>query len=331
MHDARTIDVIVPTYNRSSLLVRAVSSLLEARRPPGLRISVIVVDNRSTDDTRAAVARLAASADLPVHYVFEEKAGSSAARNAGIRFSTAELVGFIDDDERVDAGWFEVIAHAFRDSGLDFIGGPYLGDWEVPPPPWLPNGFPAVLGIVGDRIESVCEFGPGFDGILMGGNAVIRRRIIDEVGLFAIDLGRGPTGLGSGEDEEMFVRLLNRGARGVFLPSLRIYHMIPAHRVQQSYFREWCLHHGRSAGLMERTTPEQVPHILGVPRYRIRHVLEQLMFLAAVTLTGKGKTPRALAAELHVLDFVGFLHGRFLHSNPRGLSRFPQVIPFRSE
>jgi glucosyl-dolichyl phosphate glucuronosyltransferase len=313
MHFVRTLDVIVPTYNRSSLVVRAVNSLLEARRPAELLISVIVVDNRSTDDTRAAIASLVSSADLPIRYVYEEKPGTSAARNAGLRHSDADLVGFIDDDERIDAGWFEAVADAFRDPSLDFIGGPYFGDWDVPPPAWLPDGFPAVLGIVGDRVESVREFGPPYEGILMGGNAVIRRRTMDRVGPFNPVLGRGPTGLGSGEDHEMFVRLLDHGARGKFLPSLRIYHKIPAERVSRSYFRAWCLEHGRSVGIMQRTIPERVPHMLGLPRYRIRHALGHLGVFAASWLTFRGGTPRALAAELHVLDFVGFVRGRLFN------------------
>ena len=52
------LDVVIPTYNRSSLLPKALGSLLNARIPPGLDVRIIAVDNNSTDDTKAVIAQL---------------------------------------------------------------------------------------------------------------------------------------------------------------------------------------------------------------------------------------------------------------------------------
>ncbi len=49
------LDVVIPTYNRSSLLRKALGSLLNARIPPGLEVRIIAVDNNSTDDTKAVI------------------------------------------------------------------------------------------------------------------------------------------------------------------------------------------------------------------------------------------------------------------------------------
>ena len=49
------LDVIIPTYNRASLLPSALNSLLAAKVPPGLEVSITVVDNNSTDNTRTVV------------------------------------------------------------------------------------------------------------------------------------------------------------------------------------------------------------------------------------------------------------------------------------
>lgn len=62
----QTLDVVIATYNRSILLSNALKSLLAATRPKGLSISVTVVDNNSTDNTRAVVKDIAAS-DAPFH------------------------------------------------------------------------------------------------------------------------------------------------------------------------------------------------------------------------------------------------------------------------
>ena len=53
----------------------------------------------------------------------------------------------------------------------------------------------------------------------MGGNAVIRRSMLEKVGPYKTWLGRTDKGLLSGEDEDMYHRLLAAGARGFTYPS----------------------------------------------------------------------------------------------------------------
>ena len=120
------LDVLVPTLNRARSLERTVRSLLQAEVPDGLQVLVSVVDNCSTDETRAVVERLTADNPGRVAYVWERRRGKSRALNTGISRTTGELVGMIDDDEEVDRQWYRVIAQAFRDPGVDFIGGPYI-------------------------------------------------------------------------------------------------------------------------------------------------------------------------------------------------------------
>ena len=62
---------------------------------------VVVVDNNSTDDTRAVVASFAAAGDI-VRYVLEPAQGLSHARNRGVAATSADIVAFTDDDVRVD-------------------------------------------------------------------------------------------------------------------------------------------------------------------------------------------------------------------------------------
>ena len=85
-----TISVIIPTYNRRQVLLRAIDSVLAQRYPVG---EIIVVDDGSTDDTVAALA------DAPVRVISQENAGVSAARNRGITESEGEYVAFLDSDD----------------------------------------------------------------------------------------------------------------------------------------------------------------------------------------------------------------------------------------
>src|SRR5687768_16331332 len=115
------LDVVIPTHNRATLLPRALESLLVADWPPGLEVGVIVVDNRTTDDTRAVVDAFLPRFAGRLRYLYESNPGRSHALNSGIAAARGDLVGMIDDDEQVDRTWLRTIAAAFDDPATDFI------------------------------------------------------------------------------------------------------------------------------------------------------------------------------------------------------------------
>ena len=285
------LDVVVPTYNRSHLLRKALESLLKASVPSGLEVSILVVDNNSPDDTAAVVQALKSQSGPPIQYVREHKQGLSHARNAGIAAGTGELIGFIDDDEEVDEFWYEVIAREFADPATQFIGGPYLPNWVTPVPDWLPPGYHAAIGAIPPKPRS--RFGKEFGANLMGGNAVIRRDVFSTVGTYAPHLGRSNKGLLSEEDAELYRRLEKAGIQGIYVPDLVIYHYIAPDRLTRQYHRRWVLWRAVSQGLLDRTIPESVPYLAGVPRYRFGKVLRALWMMPR-NFSGKGAKDRHL-------------------------------------
>jgi glucosyl-dolichyl phosphate glucuronosyltransferase len=174
-------------------LARALDSLLAADRPDQLDVRVTVVDNRSTDDTRATVESYLARFDGRLQYLYEPTPGRSHALNTGIAATDGDLVGMIDDDEEVERGWLRTIAAAFADEATDFIGGPYVPRWGAERPAWLGTAYRGAIGWV-DAGPAIQQFGPGCDAMLMGGNAVIRRPVLERVGPYSADLGRTPGG-----------------------------------------------------------------------------------------------------------------------------------------
>jgi len=50
-----TLDIVVPTYNRSDLLRRTIQSVQRAEKPRDLLVKLIVVDNNCTDGTEQLV------------------------------------------------------------------------------------------------------------------------------------------------------------------------------------------------------------------------------------------------------------------------------------
>src|SRR4030095_4986969 len=88
------LSVVIPTRNRAHLVCEAIESALAQR--PG-QVEVIVVDDGSTDDTATLLDRTYGS---HIHLLsLPERRGAGAARNAGVRLATGELLGFLDDDD----------------------------------------------------------------------------------------------------------------------------------------------------------------------------------------------------------------------------------------
>lgn len=87
------VSIIMPTRSRASLLRRA----LEGVQTQTFRdIEIVVVDDASTDDTRAMLA-----AEFPWVKVVRHKLsrGPSAARNSGVAVATGDWIFFHDDDD----------------------------------------------------------------------------------------------------------------------------------------------------------------------------------------------------------------------------------------
>src|SRR5205085_8116898 len=310
------LDVIIPTYNRSELLKDTLDSLLSARVPDGLSVHIKVVDNNSTDDTRAVVEDYVKRFKDIISYLFEGRQGRSAALNAGIAATRGDLIGMVDDDEKVDESWYERVHSAFAEGDVDFIGGPYKPRWGASPPGWLPKDYPAVIGWI-EAGDHVLTYGKDYDGVLMGGNAIITRAMIEKVGNYSVSLGRTGKRLLSVEDEDMTERLLAAGARGLYLPDLVIYHYIPPERLTKSYHRRWCFWRAVSLGVRDRVHKAHVTYLLGVPRHfygsAVRALLKKIK-----TIFARGKDPaECFSDELSIWNLAGFFYGKHFYKAAR--------------
>lgn len=89
------VTAIVPTYNRSKLVVQALDSLLgQIRRPD----RIIVVDDGSTDGTGKALRQRYGT---KIEYIYQSNAGKSAALNRALNSVEKGYVWIIDDDDLV--------------------------------------------------------------------------------------------------------------------------------------------------------------------------------------------------------------------------------------
>ncbi len=115
----RTAAVIIPTYNR----VDMVGDAIESCRCQTVRPEIVVVDDGSTDDT---VEYIRAHFNREVTFVARENTERGAARNAGAAMTDAELLVFLDADDRLRPRHIETLLSLSRthpDASLWATGG----------------------------------------------------------------------------------------------------------------------------------------------------------------------------------------------------------------
>lgn len=86
--------VIIPTYNRASMLPKAIESVLAQTYP---NWELIIVDDGSTDNTKELVANFIEK-DGRIKYIYQENAERSAARNNGIKNAKGEYICFLEQN-----------------------------------------------------------------------------------------------------------------------------------------------------------------------------------------------------------------------------------------
>src|SRR5215472_10512894 len=100
-----SVTVIVCTYNRCHVLADTLASVTASQMPDSVTWEVLVVDNKSTDQTREVVEDFSHDSGGRVRYLLEPERGKSYALNAGIANARGEVLAFLDDDVTVEPTW----------------------------------------------------------------------------------------------------------------------------------------------------------------------------------------------------------------------------------
>jgi glycosyltransferase involved in cell wall biosynthesis len=313
-----TFSVVIATYNRAADLRATLESLSGLR--PSAAWEVIVVDNNSTDDTRTVVETAARSFPAPLRYVFEREQGRSPALNAGIGVATGDIIVTTDDDVRVEPDWLDRAGEGLARLDCDYVGGRVLPIWGATPPAWLPNRGGkhwAVIALLDYGTEPI-EFGTR---VPLGVNMAFRREAFTRAGLFDPHTGRKAGTLLGQEVREWCIRARAAGLRGFYVPELAVRHIIPASRLNKSYFRRWFYWRGISRAMLyekaglDMEAPEQttldfgtVPHVFGVPRYLYRKALSSAA--GCVRAMARRDAVAAFEHELWMWFFAGIFRQR---------------------
>jgi glycosyltransferase involved in cell wall biosynthesis len=195
------ISVIIPSYNRASLISATIENMLSQTLPP---FEVIVVDDGSTDNSVEVIRQFGDRVKL----IQQPNQGPGPARNAGFKASRGEYIQFMDSDDLASLNKLEVQYNALQSSGADFA---YC--------PWVRSTVDKKKITFIDKVlqeKPLPTYKPMIEFFIAGWslvfqNCLFKRAVLELAGQYRGDLM-------TSEDSEYFVRILLAGAVGVHTP-----------------------------------------------------------------------------------------------------------------
>jgi glycosyltransferase involved in cell wall biosynthesis len=163
------VSVIIPTFNRRGLVLRAIeSALVQTYR----NYEIVVQDDGSTDGTGKAVAGLSG----PISYSWQSNQGLAAARNAAIRRSRGGLIALLDSDDVWTTDKLEkCVRYLQQRPDIDVVYTP-MATVDAEGRVMTGHDKPCLAGwILDDLFENICVHDPA---------AVFHRRVWERVGGF---------------------------------------------------------------------------------------------------------------------------------------------------
>jgi len=239
------ITVILCTYNRCQSLAKALDSIAAQVLPEHVKWEVLVVDNNSTDQTRAVTEDFCRLYPGRFRYLVEPQQGLSSARNAGVREAMGDVLAFTDDDVTVESNWLRNLTAGLCSGEWAGAGGRILPERTFSPPPWLELSGPRNL------LGALCAYrDPGdvpgdFKDPPYGANMAFRKEMFQKYGYFRTDLGHRPDSKIGFEDTEFGRRLMVGGERLSYVPSAVVYHEVDERKVRKDYLLAWWFDFGR--------------------------------------------------------------------------------------
>jgi glycosyltransferase involved in cell wall biosynthesis len=229
------VSVCICTYNRANLLAEALASLVCQSSDSSL-YEIIVIDNNSTDQTVEVTS--AFSKQYPfVRRACETQQGLSHARNRGFNEAKAGWVAYMDDDAKAYPDFIEQALRVMDMNSFDCFGGVYLPWYRYGKPKWFQDHY-ATNGRLREDI-----------GILKtenasGGVIVFRKKVLEQLGGFPVDLGMHGQTIGYGEETYVQMQMRKEGFTIGFNPELKIEHIVALYKLDPFWIIKSEFYHG---------------------------------------------------------------------------------------
>ncbi len=178
------VSVVIPTYNRAHYIAEALDSVLNQTYS---RYEIIVINDGSKDNTEEILAPYKGR----IRLINQKNAGLSAARNAGIRASTGDLIAFLDDDDRWQPHKLAVQVPLFADPKVNLVhtAGRFFDD---------SNGWDNVQFFGDVDFHDLLAM-----KIIYVQTVIVRKTVMNEIGFFDETIP-------AGEDVDMWLRIASK-------------------------------------------------------------------------------------------------------------------------
>lgn len=110
-----TVSVIVPCFNEQATVIGTIDSLKRLNYPAD-KLSIIAIDDGSTDDTWSYLKRY--ENDPQVKILQKDNGGKHTAMNMGIEISASDIIGCLDADSFVHPEALNRMVHLFADPAV---------------------------------------------------------------------------------------------------------------------------------------------------------------------------------------------------------------------
>ncbi len=121
----KLVSIITPTYNCGAFIARTIDSVLAQSYK---NWEMIIVDDRSTDDTKSVVDEYMARDSRIKYHLLGENSGAAVARTVAMRLAEGSYMAFLDSDdiwmpEKLERqiAWMEENGHAFSCTAYEQI------------------------------------------------------------------------------------------------------------------------------------------------------------------------------------------------------------------
>lgn len=171
-----SVSIIVPCYNEEKTVAGTVDSLL-ALDYPKEKLSVIIVDDGSTDATPEAMVRYRDNPQITI--IRKENGGKHTALNVGITTATSEFVGCLDADSFVSPGALKLVMANFDNEKI----GAVTSSMSVNKPKTLLEKMQEAEYLLGIAMRHTLSIWNGLY-VTPGPFTIYRKKAFDELGLF---------------------------------------------------------------------------------------------------------------------------------------------------
>lgn len=209
------VSLVICTYNRADLLEILLQSVQEQDADPTL-YEVLVIDNRSTDNTPAVCAHYG------VRHIVEDQQGLSYARNRGWHEAAGDYLAYIDDDCKLPKSYLSAVINVIRDLHPAAFGGGCFPFYLTPKPRWFMDRYGLSVN-QGENMRQMLDH-----EWLEGLNMIIRRDVVDRLDGFNVSLGMTGKKIAFAEDSDFFMRLHHEypNAEVYYTPTTYVYHLV---------------------------------------------------------------------------------------------------------